>query len=512
MSQLENNKSMFFWWAGLFAFTLLLRVASFYTPILDIDETQFAGFAHVLMDGGLPYLHSLDTKPLGIYWFFQLIFSLFGRTNMVAVHFATTLLYFFGAVLLYRMVFKGFQCQKSAKWASLLFLVFTTTSVPKILSTSINSVMIFWLILSAYFLFLYIQSAEKVPFVLSALFLGVALIFKYNAGIQIFLFPFTLILISPKKLKILVTVKFWMEQIAYGLILCIPFLLHALYLHHLGVLDEFVLWSLKGSGAYISQGSQTISFFRVFAIRVGAFVGISWLCFYGLSLALRKRLQNPLVVFSVIWLVLSFIPVCVGGRFYPHYFLQILPALSVLGGVGLQTVRLKKAHLILGLFLPILVFWTLRFDYPFFLKHFPNMDLYLQKSVAQNLKSDPEFNPKQKMFVWGFATGLYFWSGAKASSRFLWADLLCGRTPGPKYARAKRDLESQYKNPKAWKRFWDDMRANTPTWFVDTSPAKVMQYQYFPISAHPKLAAWLKEHYELHKVDQGVHIYKRIGQ
>ena len=199
-------------WLGLFALHLILRSASFYTPILDIDETQFAGFAHVLMDGGKPYLSSLDTKPLGIYWFFQIIFEVFGRYNMIAVHVVTTLIYFFGAVLLFRMGSKVFKSQRMGQLAALFFIVFTTTSVPKILSTSINSILIFWLILSAYFLFSYFNSKRMISLIASAFFLGVGIIFKYNAGIQIFLFPLACIALSPYKLKEVFKLQFWFLQ------------------------------------------------------------------------------------------------------------------------------------------------------------------------------------------------------------------------------------------------------------------------------------------------------------
>ena len=61
-------------WFFIFLLTVFLRVAALYTPFLDIDEAQFAGFSHVLMDGGLPYRDSLDTKSLGIYFFLLGVF------------------------------------------------------------------------------------------------------------------------------------------------------------------------------------------------------------------------------------------------------------------------------------------------------------------------------------------------------------------------------------------------------------------------------------------------------
>ncbi|MFH1830363.1 MAG: hypothetical protein ABH871_06270 [Pseudomonadota bacterium] len=65
------------------AVIFILRLPAFWTPILDVDESQFAGFADWLLAGGKPYISSLDTKPLGIYWFYAAIFGVFGRNNMI---------------------------------------------------------------------------------------------------------------------------------------------------------------------------------------------------------------------------------------------------------------------------------------------------------------------------------------------------------------------------------------------------------------------------------------------
>ena len=70
------NRDTIAWGALVLAAVLLLRLPAFWTPILDVDEAQFAGYADWLLHGGLPYVSSVDTKPLGIYWFFAAVFAL----------------------------------------------------------------------------------------------------------------------------------------------------------------------------------------------------------------------------------------------------------------------------------------------------------------------------------------------------------------------------------------------------------------------------------------------------
>ena len=117
-------------WSGLFLIHFVLRISGLYTVFLDVDESQFAGFAHTLIEGGLPYAHSLDTKPLGIYLFYYFIFQLFGKYNMYAIHLVTTLWLFLTSYYLF-LCFKIFNKNQAGRLASLFFVIFSTTYIPK---------------------------------------------------------------------------------------------------------------------------------------------------------------------------------------------------------------------------------------------------------------------------------------------------------------------------------------------------------------------------------------------
>lgn len=491
-----------------FALNLILRVATFYTPILDVDETQFAGFAHVLMDGGLPYRDSLDTKPLGIYLFYRAVFELFGRFNMYAVHFATALVTFFCAYLLYR-IFAVFKKSETGRWAALFFVVFSTTFIPKYVATSINSIMVFFLIASVYFM----ARAEREPSwhadFLAGFVLGIGFLFKYTAGIQLLLF-FAFALFKDRHGKSLT-----MRSLTFGLAFLIPFAVHALSLYKLGVWDDFVQWSLLGSVRYISHGEATISFWQSFVIRFGTYVLATIFLWIFLIKGLNKRMfSDRLHTLFLLWFVLSLIPVCTGGRFYPHYFIHLLPSLCGLAAIGFLKSRVPSPGsrviirlAVLLVVLPALVFWVLRLDHRTYLTYFPDDELYEQQAIGKRLReiSDPD----DKLFVWGFATGIYFHSQLKAASRFLWTDLLTGRTPGPDYARVNRDQEFWFKNSVAWAAFWEDIHKNRPEYIVDTSPADIHDYGRFPLSRYARLSNYLTQKYEKIETVAGAEIYRR---
>lgn len=502
-----KQNSNLFWWL-LFALNLILRLPTFYTPILDVDETQFAGFAHVLMDGGLPFRDSLDTKPLGIYLFYQLIFTVFGRFNMPMVHFITALLQWGTAWGLYG-IFKNNNQADRGRLAALFYIVFSTTFLPKYLSTSINAVMVFFLVFSVFFM---TKKPKAIFIFLSGLILGIGFLFKYTAGIQLLLFfLFTLPFWSLTKTS---WFHWFWKNALFGLSFIIPFILHGLFLVYLGVWPDFVEWSLMGSSKYISDGGSTIAFWKSFFLRFGSYIlATLFLWFFAVKAFFKTDRPKSLLLMGL-WFGLSLIPVCIGGRFYPHYFIHLLPSLCGLAALGFYRASASFREYFLehkGWFYlsltSILFFGLLRINYPLYLKYFPDDHIYQQQQVGEKLKSMA--SPNDKIFVWGFATGIYFHSELKASSRFLWSDLLTGRTPGPAYARINLDKQQHFEHPVAWQNFWLDMENAKPKYFVDTSPANIHGYQRFPIKNYPKLQNYLTKYYD--KVDQnsGVDIYQR---
>ncbi|MBF0105248.1 MAG: glycosyltransferase family 39 protein [Deltaproteobacteria bacterium] len=497
----------------LFALNIILRISSLYTPVLDVDETQFAGFAHVLMDGGFPFRDSLDTKPLGIYLFYWLCFALFGRTNMLAVHAMTTLVTFAAAVMLYR-VFAVFREQTTGRWAALLFVIFSTTFIPKYISTSINSVMVIFLITSVYFMARACGQHKPLFSVLSGFVLGLGFLFKYTAGIQLVLFfLYSLYHYWMQKNKKQTPWNFLIQNILFGMAFILPFILHGLVLYQLGVWGDFVEWSLLGSGKYIGQGGATIAFLPSFVLRFGSYALATVFLWAYLFKGLDKNMhRDPRIMLCVLWFVLSLVPVLMSGRFYPHYFIHLLPALCGLAAIGIVRSENAGRHrgfkilFTLLVILPTLFFWGLRVHHRFYLQHFPDDHIYEQMEAGLKLREISK--PDDRLFVWGFATGIYFYSGLKPASRFLWSDVLTGRTPGPGYARINREKEAQYQNNRAWEVFWEDINKQRPVFFVDTSPADIHDYERFPIKNYPALYSYVQERYTKILTFKGIDFYK----
>lgn len=510
--------SSYRFWLGLFGLTVFLRFAALYTPFFDVDEAQFAGFAHVLMDGGLPFHDSLDTKSLGIYLFYWACFAVFGKYNMLGVHLMTIVWVFLTAVTLHE-VFKMFEKEAQGKLAALLYTVYSAAYVPKYIATSINSIMVPFLVLSLLFLIMAERRKNIWLDFLAGLMVGIAFVFKYQAGIQLvvfFLFTMPFWSFRHNDISFMqVSWKRWLQRnLVFGLSFVLPFLVQSLVLVCLGVWQDFYEWSVLGSGRYISAGQVTIAFWQNFFWRFGPYALVTLMLWYGVGrFVIEKKWQghDGFAFLFFLALVFSLIPVCLGGRFYPHYFLQILPWLAAVAGLTLYPVILSRAKLralvMAYTLLVTVVFWLLRADYGWYLNATGDDDLFLQRRVGEKIRAMS--HPDDKIFVWGFANVIHFYSERRPASRFLWSDWLTGRVPGPDVGRLQLGESRILVSDIAWQKLFEDFSTHPPDIFVDTSTAGIHSYEKYPLHQYPQIHRYVLKNFSRQVSIDGVTVYLR---
>lgn len=505
----------------------VLRLPAFWTPILDVDESQFAGFADWLLAGGKPYISSLDTKPLGIYWFYAAVFAIFGRNNMIAVHIITALWVWLTAMACYLIASELFS-RRAGFWAALFYAVFTTTYVPKFISTSIVVVMMLPLTASIYCAVLW-ERRRKLGFMwLAGVLWGAACLFKYQAGINLVLMATYLLLARPLIARSFreIRIKEFFSFTFGGALVAVVF---ALYLKWAGAFDDFLFWSVRGSFAYIGAGQELGRFWTKLGVRGGAFVASSFLIWL-LAIWQAARTIGSLKTpegrghrsehLILLWLLFSFVPVMTGGKFYGHYFIQLLPALCILASGPtasfLEGFKCSKARfmrriafalIIAGIVVPSAGFFGARLAadriYSATGEENPKQYIPIADYIRKNSSED------DTIFVWGFATPIYFFSNRLGASRFLWCDWLTGRAPGTDAAKDPDFDSSEYITPGSWDLFFEDMERNKPLYFVDTSPGDHHDYGKYPMSKYPELTKFVGDNYILEKSVAGADVYRR---
>ncbi|MDO8518697.1 MAG: glycosyltransferase family 39 protein [Deltaproteobacteria bacterium] len=489
---LFQKKKRFFLLLILAAFCL--RAASLIYPFLDSDESIFAVIARQLSDGGRLYADGLDNKPPFIFLFYRLCFALFGP-SMWGVHLATIALSIFEAILLFKIASENSD-ERTGYFAALFYTVFSTTFLPKFIATSINAIMVVPLTLAC----LYWLRGEKRMNLKddfrAGLFTGIAFLFKFQGGIQLALFLFSLLPFLKERKE-----ETSVSAIRFGACLggfLVPAALTLLWLALSGILSDFVDWTLLGSFTYIRAGVETISFWPNLLFRGGGFVLSSLLLWVLAFLSVREE-RNPFKIFLLLWFALSLIPVSMGGRFYGHYFIQLLPPLCLLAGMKASQIRHSPAlkWVGMGLAVPALIFWIIRSDFKRIDELFPDDHLFIQQNIGEWLKGNAD--PGKTLFVWGNAPAIYYFSDLKPASRFIFSEYLTGKIQGSD--------KSGQAYPKAWDLLWADF-SKPPDYLVDTSPAGIHGYAKFPVGNYPEMFRYIQAHYVFWKNIYGCPVYK----
>jgi 4-amino-4-deoxy-L-arabinose transferase-like glycosyltransferase len=207
------------------------------------------------------------------------------------------------------------------------------------------------------------------------------------------------------------------------------------------------------------------------------------------------------------WLAASYCGLAVGGRFFGHYFFQILPALCLIGGRGLIEIlsRLKAPRVkasvrwsVSGLLLIGFVFTLARFhgrtitlasDWARGVKSEKTADWLHERlnreermaaAVARQLPDPAEAADNKDveamrrggkgdyLFVWGYRPEIYYWSGLRPASRYLSTQPLTGVPAdihyfGDNYERLLDDR----KTAPARAELARELRATRPAFIID---------------------------------------------
>jgi hypothetical protein len=166
---------------------------------------------------------------------------------------------------------------------------------------------------------------------------------------------------------------------------------------------------------------------------------------YGLVRASRSD-RNQLLV----WISLSFAAVCLGTRFAPHYFLQLLPPLVIAASRGMVLALRTYPKPAIALLTALLLVPFIRFgprDALLALDNLshrdPNwsdvvMDVDSQHAAA---KIRALAHPGDTLFVWGYRPDLYVYTRMTSESRFWDSQPLTG-VPADRHLSATNAIYS----------------------------------------------------------------------
>lgn len=316
--------------------TIALRIPSLLEPYWYGDEGIYLTIGQALRRGLSLYQQIHDNKPPFLYWVAALTNgSLFWfkflalAANLAAI------------TVFWKLTRIWWKAESHSTWSTLLFSLLTT--LPFLEGNIANAEIFFLLPTLAAFYLLYKNKNHQSTFWAGLLF-GLAALFKMPALLEIAIWPIYWLLIRDK--------EWFRKSFLLGLGAALPILLSLIYYFTQQVLPSYLIAAGLQNVPYLSSWQAVPGI--VGTLKGRAVIALILIVIVSFA---KNKLGRPLLLLSLWWIVTLF-SALLSGRPYPHYLLQMTPAISLAAIFFLQgkTARLVSASLFILLAISFVTF------------------------------------------------------------------------------------------------------------------------------------------------------------
>lgn len=305
------------------------------TVPLERDEGEYAYAGQLMLQGIAPYKLAYNMKLPGTYAAYALIMAVFGQTP-AAIHLGMILANAGTIVMVFLLGKRLFDDIAGITAACSYALLSNSESVLGFAGHATHFVVL-GALAGVLCLLEAIDNRRRSLYFLSGVFMGVAFVMK-QPGLAFVLFGAFHIIVSERR-----ELKTWpgFGRLAlYGAGAIVPFALTCLVLSVAGQLAKMWFWTFSYASQYASvtilwEGWE--NFFTMCDHVVGPCFLVWILALLGLAaMAWDSRLWKR-SLFTISFLLFSGMAVCAGFYFRPHYFILMLPAVSLLAGITVSS-------------------------------------------------------------------------------------------------------------------------------------------------------------------------------
>jgi hypothetical protein len=501
------------YWSAVAALLIVLRAAALVVDVLDPDEAGHAVNTAVWMDGGVPYVDFVDNKQPLLYAAYRAVFSLFGR-SLVALHALTLPWILATAGIVGALAAAGRAGAGAGRAAAVLFVLAGSAYLEKDMLATNTEVLMNLPLAGAFWLLVANPGGNRRAAALAGLLFGTAVLFNLKAAAA-----------APALLAAVLLAGRRGALARVGLAAAggaAPLLAALVYFQAHGALADAWFWNvgmnLKYAGAGVPLGFATVRRGIVYGYpRLLLFVLATLPLWVAAAAAVREGLRDaqrrPATLAALLWLAGSLGAACLGGRFYGHYFVPILPPLAWLAAGPLAGLlaegarggrRALRAAAVLSLALPVAAFtvagWVrvARGD----------LDGLRPEVAAVAREVRQRTAPGERIFVWGYWPQLYFYAERPPATRFVYAQTLAGYVPGHPDSLDPAADTRHYVVQDHWRLWAEDMRRHPAELIVDTAPGAIHFWEKYPLADYPFLQEIVARRYRLEADVGGVLIYR----
>lgn len=423
---LKFNEKLFF--LTILLLTVVVRVR-YADASFERDEGEYAYAGWQILRGGIPYADFYNMKLPGVYAIYALIFRIFGA-SVVAVRGVLMFVNLISAFFIFKI---GERFQSGWLAASIFLLLSLSYEGQGMIANSEHFVVLFAM---AGLFFLY-RKTTYFTLILSGILLSMSFLMKQHAVFFAMIAMFYLLKNAFKNALTKNNIKSLIfTTLSFSIGYAIPLSILMIFMIQKGVYENFQFLTFEYAAAYSSWFSPSLKYISNFKFIFADNIGF-WLLFFTTIYFIFKKKhtvnfhynlgRDLTIVFS-----LSFLAVCPGWHFRPHYFQLIFPFAALLMAYGWTVfdfkinygaIRLSKFNLLgLSLFLSI----SMQFNYFFiyspqqFIRSLYSNEFFTEtREIGNFLKQNT--HPNDKIGMYGNEPQIWFYAQRQAASAYLYA-------------------------------------------------------------------------------------------
>ncbi|MEY2564340.1 MAG: hypothetical protein QOH88_2533 [Verrucomicrobiota bacterium] len=484
---------------ALVLLTVATRLPSVVHPQAIDDEAVYSVVANEIVDGGRPYLDAVERKPPLLFWTYAAVFALAGKYNWLALHvvaLAWTLATMAGLYVVARRLFD----RETGLIAAFFYSVFQPWATANNLALNGELLMNLPIVWGLAIALGPARSRLRPELLAAGALLAAGFLLKQPAAIAAIPIGIYLLLPSYRSQRGLARTDSIIHAIMLTAGFCTVLGAVAAVLRQQGILREAFYWTFT---------NHTIPhvFWTAGFLYTLAFIAACFPLVLGAALAFRDRgglwatrRAERLAILGL--LAASALGAAAGARFYPHYYIQLIPPLALLAAPFYaqlwrerKTASGRSMVWVVSAAVAILVIGFSISHWLFLARHREPLE------TARYLIDHSQ--PSDRIFIWGrSASDVYLHARRRPACRYvltfpLTGFLFGGEVPG---------LDTRDRIvPGAWSNLEADFRQHPPVYIADHYSEPNAAY---PVGDFPILAKLLAEHYEpVARTAQGV-IYR----
>lgn len=473
------------WFAALVVLTTVTRLPALLHPAAIDDEAIYAVVANTMVDGGLPYESAIERKPPLLFWTYAAVFHAAGKFNWPALHIVAlvwVLLTMAGLYVIGRRLFGA----TAGVIAALLYSILQSWGTWKNLAFNGELLMNLPLVWAYAVAFGPAVARARPELFGAGALLCAAFLLKQPAAIAAIPLGLYLLLPGYRAARAFT----WRDSLIQAALLASGFgvalgVMIAV-LHFQGILTDAFYWT-------IADHNVPRVFWRRAVEHTAGFAAATLPLFLPLfawpllKATWSHRREEWLTVLA--WAGVPMVGAAASGRFYPHYYIQVIPPLALLAAAVYARISAEPRFAHPWYLRPrVTRGWLALSVVVFFALHWTGIEERRQPSEAgQYVLRHSSID--DRIFVWGQSPRVYLEARRRPASRYVATFPLTGYIFGGEFSG---DDTSARILTGAWSELKADLDAHPPAFIVDTEAHKDSQH---PMAQFPYLARLVAEHY-----------------